>query len=391
MFEWLRTHRYGIGGFLLLVPELWRGIKWLLGWGGAIDLVMERSGDPKWVGTVLGAIISPPPYLTIPLILAGLSLIYWDLRRSNKLSIIGTTDQRSFRRPKLEPWHLIAAGISGVLLFALIALGGVIWQLRQNPKSANLPLVEKSALTDSPLRNAINYALIKRGQPISRADDGSIHMGSEGPDDNYIAYWNTDVLGPWPTTADGFTARQLRKLPTNAIAGSPPTPPQKPKPHYDEKEIGEMLAALRSLDSIIDKEYAPAERDLNDILWNWESRVRGDPTNMRIDELQAAREHLVTARGKILRLFSEHHFYKTELQSVMADENDANSSMQSTLDQFIKDARELSRHSGIDVLRFINSSLNRLHSVNEQMKKWIPKVKSAINLKTAELREWKNG
>ncbi|MBA7476023.1 hypothetical protein ES707_11398 [subsurface metagenome] len=133
MFGWLRKHGYGVGGLILLFPELWRAFKWLLGWGGAVDLVMERSTDPKWVGAVLSVLASPPPYLTIPLIVAGLVLIYLDLRRSNNLSILHAADQASFRRPDLEPWHLITIGMAGVLLFALVALGSVIWQGRRTP------------------------------------------------------------------------------------------------------------------------------------------------------------------------------------------------------------------------------------------------------------------
>ena len=65
-----------------------------------------------------------------------------------------------------------------------------------------------------PFRIIIDNVLIKRGLSTNYADDGSIHMGSERHGDNYIARWNTDILGPWPTIADGFTEAHLRKSPT---------------------------------------------------------------------------------------------------------------------------------------------------------------------------------
>jgi hypothetical protein len=103
----------------------------------------------------------------------------------------------------VRPTHVI-------ILALVIALFGAVWQLRANPAVAT-PLIS----TGDPLRDAIRAYLVKHGNSISRADDVSIHTGGDSTGDRspYIVYWNSDVLGPWPTTSDGFTASQVRRFP----------------------------------------------------------------------------------------------------------------------------------------------------------------------------------
>jgi hypothetical protein len=79
---WIRRHwRALVGAFLLLEP-IWRGIKWLITLGGDVDFIVSRSQEPGWVGAVIDTLISPPGWITLPLIVSGLALIYWDTRRS---------------------------------------------------------------------------------------------------------------------------------------------------------------------------------------------------------------------------------------------------------------------------------------------------------------------
>jgi hypothetical protein len=106
-----------IGGVLLLevaLPTL-RAIYRLIRTGGDIDFVVERTKDPGWIRWMIENIINPPPWLTIPLVLAGLSLILWDTRRQRtaggregRADLPGTASQPSIT--PLRPPPLVAYG-----------------------------------------------------------------------------------------------------------------------------------------------------------------------------------------------------------------------------------------------------------------------------------------
>ncbi len=73
-------------GIAALAVASLQGLRALLSWGGEIDFVVSRANDPGWIGTALGWLLNPPPFVIIPLILIGLGLIYWDLRRRGGLN-----------------------------------------------------------------------------------------------------------------------------------------------------------------------------------------------------------------------------------------------------------------------------------------------------------------
>jgi preprotein translocase subunit Sec61beta len=117
-------------------------------------------------------------------------------------------------RLRLDPSHVIILGLA-------IAAIGVVWQMRATSKPLDAAHAKGGletkppALTGSPLRDAINAYLVKHGNDVSRADDGSIHTGSDSTGDRgpYIAYWNTDVLVRGPQLATDSLPRRF--------AGSP--------------------------------------------------------------------------------------------------------------------------------------------------------------------------
>jgi hypothetical protein len=110
----------------------------------------------------------------------------------------------------IEPHHLIIAGL-------FIALVGAVWNSQRTDPApvASTTTSSNAQLTGDPFRDKLNAYLVKHGQPASRVDDGSIHLGSFGYGDPspFISYWNVDVLGPWPTEKDGFTEGELRIFP----------------------------------------------------------------------------------------------------------------------------------------------------------------------------------
>jgi hypothetical protein len=67
-----------LGGAVLI----WTVIREIIKFAGDVDFVITRSQDPGWVAVVINALLDPPGWLTIPLILVGLLLIYWDSRRT---------------------------------------------------------------------------------------------------------------------------------------------------------------------------------------------------------------------------------------------------------------------------------------------------------------------
>ncbi|TIU46002.1 MAG: hypothetical protein E5W19_28185 [Mesorhizobium sp.] len=50
--------------------------------GGDIDFVVSRTEDPGWVGVVMRFLFSQPELVNLALLVGGLLLIYWDVRRN---------------------------------------------------------------------------------------------------------------------------------------------------------------------------------------------------------------------------------------------------------------------------------------------------------------------
>jgi hypothetical protein len=201
--------------------------------------------------------------------------------------------------------------------------------------------------------------------------------------------------GAWSIRSGSKTATLPKAAESTAMPAKiqPPkaiSDPRPPRPHYDNKEISEMISTMRKLNDLIDKKYAPAQQSLADILHNWDARVRADLTNTRIDQIKADRDALISARVEILQIFRDSEFYKSEFTSIIAHENDANSSMRDALNRFITDVTELSQHKGIDLPKFAHPALDRLQAENGKMARWVRDVKPEIQRKSEELRQWMN-
>jgi hypothetical protein len=78
---WIKRHWPSVVGLLAGLQPLWQAIKWLIGRGGDIDFVVSRWSDPGWVGAVINFLLSPPPWMMIPLLIVGSALIAWDYFR----------------------------------------------------------------------------------------------------------------------------------------------------------------------------------------------------------------------------------------------------------------------------------------------------------------------
>src|SRR6202035_3457810 len=112
----------GLAGDLLLLWEAlrflweWRYTRWLLEManvGQAIDFVLDHWKHPGWVGVLVGN-----PLVQFLTIIVGLSLIFWDARRSK-------ADKAQSFKP--APRQMIIAGFV-VIAIGLVIAGIGLWQ-----------------------------------------------------------------------------------------------------------------------------------------------------------------------------------------------------------------------------------------------------------------------
>ena len=98
MRNWLLKHKAALAGAILALPGAWSGFKWLLDWGGRIDVF--RS----WGASLINLITDAPPWLNLLLVLAGLALIWWDLKRNRVFETAANAElpEASRRRTQLK-------------------------------------------------------------------------------------------------------------------------------------------------------------------------------------------------------------------------------------------------------------------------------------------------
>ena len=66
---------------MALLPPTWKAFWGLIGYGGSIDFLVERSKDPSWLRLVMESILNSPAWTNLPLIAMGLLFIWWDVAR----------------------------------------------------------------------------------------------------------------------------------------------------------------------------------------------------------------------------------------------------------------------------------------------------------------------
>ena len=82
---WIKRHWLAIGGFILSAGgTIFRYAKDIISLFGDIDLLVERSRDPGWIGAMIGFLLDPPGWLILVVVIAGLIAIYLDVRRNRR-------------------------------------------------------------------------------------------------------------------------------------------------------------------------------------------------------------------------------------------------------------------------------------------------------------------
>jgi hypothetical protein len=104
------------GGVVLVwegVLAIWKAIKWLLGWGGSIDFVVERTQDPKWVGAMLNLLVHPPAWAHIIIVILAVAVIIWDQRRARTIHSSGGGSLR-VKMKDGAPFLISSKGVSSI-------------------------------------------------------------------------------------------------------------------------------------------------------------------------------------------------------------------------------------------------------------------------------------
>lgn len=109
--RWIRDHWPALLGGALV---LWQGGAKLIQWVSTLDFVIERSQNPNWIGRVIQFLADPPPGFALLLILAGITLVYWDIR-FRKLPWPDFISQLFDARAPLTPPVQQAGGDQGLL------------------------------------------------------------------------------------------------------------------------------------------------------------------------------------------------------------------------------------------------------------------------------------
>jgi hypothetical protein len=76
----LKRHWSAVLGAISNVPSFWHGLVWLFDWGARIDLAATKLHEYGGLASVLAFLLSPPPWLILITLPAGLLLIWWDVK-----------------------------------------------------------------------------------------------------------------------------------------------------------------------------------------------------------------------------------------------------------------------------------------------------------------------
>jgi len=148
------------------------------------------------------------------------------------------------------------------------------------------PIPEKPKVpTGNPLQDAIDTFLAKQGKQANYTPfaAGTVMMQDDsdgtGP---YIAKWNMDVLGSWPTVADGFSPQQLRRA----------APPIITTAAYD---VPKKLAAIDGFMDLLKGDFTKVLIESRAVQQNWKAQIQ--TTENRIAFMQKVAAMRATLEG----------------------------------------------------------------------------------------------
>ena len=96
---WARRHWQGIAGAGALLLSVWQVVRSMI---SDVDFVAAHVQNPGWIGTVLAFLSAPPPYIPLLLVVVGLGLIFWQVRRSPVSARLGSVATSAPRMPMVS-------------------------------------------------------------------------------------------------------------------------------------------------------------------------------------------------------------------------------------------------------------------------------------------------
>jgi len=89
---WIRRHWIGIAAVATLIHPVFTVLRTLVQWGGDVDFIVSRMQDPGWVGAMLQWIVDPPGWAVTLMLLCGIALLVWEVRRKRQVPAAGGGD-----------------------------------------------------------------------------------------------------------------------------------------------------------------------------------------------------------------------------------------------------------------------------------------------------------
>lgn len=171
--EWWQHPAIGWTLFTLGVVER------LIGWGGSIDFILARTGDPGWVGSVLRFIASYSEYLGLLMIVGGFLLILWNERRRHDQTL--ASEIAALRRavpslvpsepaPRFPPQVQLPDGTETRLRLGVAAAKVLIAQERAQAIDAILKNAEIALAAEPPPAGTPRHAMTMGGNPMRGAE-----------------------------------------------------------------------------------------------------------------------------------------------------------------------------------------------------------------------------
>ncbi len=91
---WFKKYWKAIFGFAFWLGPIWDFTKWCLDWRGRVDALAATYHDIGGYHVLLAYLLNPPSWLYPPFMVAGLALIWWNVRRPKKKNLNASTQNR---------------------------------------------------------------------------------------------------------------------------------------------------------------------------------------------------------------------------------------------------------------------------------------------------------
>lgn len=259
------------------------------------------------LGVMGGALMTIYPGFGWVVLLIGVGVVGYG-------ALVVASDRRAAGGPAIVPQDLIFWGLIGATLCLAVAVGGYGWQ-----RFGHAPAQVTAAPSGNPLWDQVVAYTTPHGKKAAPGPGlgergANFTMGdSSNGDGPYITSW-ADELGPWPTTADGFTAYQLRIFPAKRPA------------FKNEPDRNKLSEAVNALSDVVDMKMRGIITQTENVagVWPIVARGRGKGAVTVLDALQKIRTDSDEVNAALYTgnntVFDKYPPYRDDLHGVIPDE-----------------------------------------------------------------------